>query len=279
MNEFPLNNDNKARKEKSMYILNLDTPRIIIITSVFIGLIVLAVLAGMNINKDGSRENGISANDTALLDSLSGDNETKPLPGGNIDETPLDEGIVLKEVENGKPAPDGFKNQVTDLAKNKVINDPSFDKPGTADAKNSASSDILTHENIESIIPPVKEAAKVKPKKVAVKSSKKPLKKEAKKQEKVVEVSSADRNLKAADNGRERYSIQVASFDKKPKAQTEVSRLEKLRYNAYIADGKVDGKNFFRVRIGPIYSQEKASELLNDIQSDESYEESYMIKE
>ncbi len=276
MNEFPLNNEPRIKKEKSMYVLNLDTPRMIIITAVFIGLIVLAVLAGMNIG--GDNETGMNAGDTALLDSLSGDNEAKPLPEGSLTEAPLDEGIILKNAESGRPAPDAGQ-QVTDLTKSRIINDPAFEKSNPAEAKTGTASDIITHENIESMLPSVKEAAKAAPKKAALKSAKKSVKKEKKKQEKVVEVASSEHYLKAADKNKDCYSIQVASFDKKQKAQTEVNRLEKLNYSAYISDGKVSGKNFFRVRIGPIYSQEKASNLLNDLQGDDNYEESYMIKE
>ena len=280
MNEFPLNNEKNIKKEKNMYILNLDTPRIIIITSVFIGLIVLSVLAGMNISKDSDNEIGMNANDGALLDSLTRENDGKPLPEGNVAEPmPPDEGIVLKDAESGKQSADIAKEQAADLSKSKIINDPSFDKTNTLDLKNSAASDIITHENIESILPSVKEAAKVKPKKAAVKSAKKSDKKERKKQEKVVEVSSADKNSGAYGKNKDCYSIQVASFDKKFKAQTEVSRLEKMKFSAYIADGRVSGKNYYRVRIGPIYTKEKAFDLLNDIQNDDNYEESYMIKE
>ena len=71
----------------------------------------------------------------------------------------------------------------------------------------------------------------------------------------------------------------MASFDTLSKAENEKSILKSKRYDAYIDKGLVNGKNYFRVRIGPVSSSKKASELLNEIQGDSRYASSYMVRE
>jgi high-affinity K+ transport system ATPase subunit B len=71
--------EQKGIKEKSIYILHLDTPRIIILSSVIIGLVIIAALIGMNINKQDQRENESFAHDNAVLDNLAVDNSEKAI--------------------------------------------------------------------------------------------------------------------------------------------------------------------------------------------------------
>ena len=75
------------------------------------------------------------------------------------------------------------------------------------------------------------------------------------------------------------FIIQVASFDNRKKAQDETDSLKKLSYDAYIDRASVNGKDYYRVRIGPIISQKKASSVLNAVQNEDRYRASYMIKE
>jgi len=95
---------------------------------------------------------------------------------------------------------------------------------------------------------------------------------------KVVAVS-----IDKAEEGKTRhpgnYAIQVGSFDKKAKAQSEVRALKDLNYDAYLDESLVKGKQYFRVRIGPIASKKKALDLLKDVQDNEKYQESYMVRD
>ncbi len=281
MNEFP-EHDKKYKKEKSIYQLNLDTPRIIIITSIFVGLIILAVLTGMNLSNQSDSD--FIAQDNKLLDSLISDNNSKGEINNNIVESPLEQGIVFNNIDGNKNSGsvNGLKKQQNNqLKNNKLFEDPLFEKSGIAPSSNSITtpSDILTHENIESIIPPVKKEAKYKPKKKKRKITRKPKKNKKKKKEKVVEVASISKKYSAPKTNKNYFAIQVASYDKRSRALSQVNKLEKMNYNAFITKGKVSGKNYYRVRVGPIFSRKKASDLLNEIQYDEQYEESYLIRE
>jgi len=126
------------------------------------------------------------------------------------------------------------------------------------------------------IEPEKKSSAPKKSKKIA--RSEKP-KKTTQKKKKVVEVSSTHKKPvhKAIPSGQ--YVIQVASFDTSSKASSEVGRLKRLRFDAFIDRAKVSGKTYYRVRIGPIPSKTRAISMLNNIQDMERYRTSYMVQE
>jgi cell division septation protein DedD len=73
------------------------------------------------------------------------------------------------------------------------------------------------------------------------------------------------------------FAIQIASYDKRSKAINEIENLR--NYHAYIDDTSIDGKQFFRVRIGTFSSKEKAAETLNELQGNSRYSESYIVKQ
>jgi len=154
--------------------------------------------------------------------------------------------------------------------------------------------DVLTNENIKEIIPPAglknKTAKKTEKiakheKKAEQNNSKKLAAKDKKKNEevrdhsngksKIYEVSRDISEKRSYDS----YAVQVASYDTLSKAEHEKSLLKSRRFDAYIDKSQVNGKNYFRVRIGPVSSSKKAAELLNDVQSDSRYASSYMVKE
>lgn len=282
MNEFPVNNDHRQGKEKNMYILHLDTPRIIIITSIFIGLIILSVLTGMNINRESREESDLFSNENALLKSLSMENETPASIENESGVSAVEQGIIISDPdkEHGISSAPSNISQAPAIEK-PLLKDPLFEKPGLKTAeKEKPKSDILTSENIESILPAVKEAAREKPKRVVKKPDRKPAKKESVKKEKVVEVAvKKEQKFSPPAADKEYYAIQVASFDKKSRADNVVDDLEKKKFNAYITSGMVNGKNYYRVRIGPIFSKKKACRLLDEIHYDSEYRGSYMVKE
>ena len=67
--------------------------------------------------------------------------------------------------------------------------------------------------------------------------------KENTKRKGVVEVS---KSLKASEKDKNYFSIQVAAFDKKSKALSEINNLENKKYNAYVDSAKVNGKTFYK---------------------------------
>lgn len=271
--------EEKKLKEKNLYILHLDTPRIIIISCVFFGIIVIAVLVGMNINKKSDRDIDIFANDNAVLDNLITENrENDPALNNNALESSLENsGVNIKNPDNSySPADNSFNKSTAMSGDNFLASNHgagSAAQPGQAAGNTS---DILTHENIETIIPPANVLKKSEPK--AVNKPKKIRKKTTQKKKSIVEVSSGEKVRKAPDKGKTYYSIQVASYDDKSKARSEIKRLEKNKYDAYVDSAYVSGKRYYRVRVGPVYSKKEACKLLDEITVNSRYEESYIIK-
>ncbi len=259
-------------KEKSVYLLHLDTPRIIILASVIIGLILLAFLVGMNFVK-GDRESNIIAGNDLLFNGKSTLPGDKTIP-------------ALPDSGNGSLLPD-----------DKIVNTEVLDEKNRGkdeiQKEDEASQDILTSDNIKDILPPkgesqkdekvAKTVEKKKSKSRIARSSKKSLKnrknakrKKSGKKSRVMEVSGKYRN---SSPGSTNYSIQVASFDTRKKADREAGRLKKMNYDASVKSSLVKGKKYYRVKIGPLFNKKKAIKLLNSIQGNYRYRNSYMVKE
>ena len=59
----------------------------------------------------------------------------------------------------------------------------------------------------------------------------------------------------------------------------EVKKLKDLNYDAYFDKTQVKGKDFYRVRVGPLASKDKALQMLDEIQQNPRYEESFVTQE
>lgn len=263
-------------KEKSFYVLNLDTPRIIILTSVVIGIIAAAFLFGMSFMKgDNSQSRELASGGMQFNESTGSDLLNKEIP-------PVPEDMASDAAITDKGITDDLKSDVvipggTETGKTETI---------ASDMKNDKE-DVLKNENIREIIPAVNKkktsskndrTASVKQKE---KSSSKKIADNIKKKDttrgksRIYEVS-RDEDVK---RGYDSYSVQIASYDTLAKAETEKSSLRSKSYDAYIDRANVNGRNYFRVRIGPVASKSKAGELLDEIQSESRYSGSYIVKD
>jgi cell division septation protein DedD len=261
-------------KEKNVYLLHLDAPRIIIIISVFIGIMVVSFLIGMNIDKKRDISEELFSKKDPLIDLEMGDkSRERNLFDNSIPETPLENGIALNTPDNAS----GKDNRVI-IPKG---NDNS--KQGSITKDSSDTTDLLTNENIKEIIPPVKEVNKIT-QKHTVKSTdtkgnrEKEQRKRAERKKRVIEVSS-DKKRDSLNSNRKHYSIQVASYDRRSNAESEIHNLKGMHYDAYIDKKSIRGKKYYRVRIGPILSKKKAIRMLNEVQEINRYEDSYLIRE
>jgi len=279
MEKFSDHEEKTKIKEKNVYLLHLDTPRIIIISSIFVGVIIITLLIGMKINKNTNNEYDFTQEEN-IFDNVISENKlkkdvfnTKPITLSMDDEKILN----YKSDQNTYPI---IKNN---RKKSEVLNNEY-----KIEEKEKDTGDIITSENIRDILVPkkevkeVKEVTRVKPKRLIKKKPQKKkvqIKKRNKKKQRVIEVSSKRKTINPSQSNINHYSIQVVSYDNKSKAKSEVNTLEKMRYNAYVNKAKVRGKIFFRVRIGPVFSKRKALNLLNEINEIDRYEESYMVKE
>lgn len=267
-------------KEKNFYILHLDTPRIIILTSVFIGIITAAFLFGMGIVKnDKPVSKELTLSDMDLGASKGADffgKDIPPIPGESLEEGAQLEDKISMGSDSKTDIPP-FPEENSNLI------------PSSKEETKVAKNDILRNENIKEIIPPAETSRKISS------QSKKPVQDNSRKRDehkiaannsvkkidqqhgksRIYEVSRETERPKNYDS----YSVQVASYDTLSKAEKEKDLLRSKRFDAYIAKSVVGGKNYFRVRIGPVASAGKAHEILEDVQRDSRYSGSYMVKE
>jgi len=266
-----------AVKEKNLYIVHLDTPRIIILSSVIIGIITAAFLLGMTFVKEEKNDSRNFANSSMNFDENRAADLLKsdipPMPMDGDDYNSIDDKIASENKSNALINEENKTNIVS--AKDEIKHDKG---------------DILTNANIKEIIPPagekdkpVKQEKKIAKdtgdsnKKIAAKDSKRDDLKpgNANEKDKVIGVS---RNA----DGKKNYglfSVQVASYDNISRAEQERSILKSKRFDAYIDKGLVNGKNYFRLRVGPVSSSKEAYSLLGELQSDSRYRESYIVTE
>ncbi len=261
-------------KEKSFYVLNLDTPRIIILTSVVIGIIVAAFLFGMSFMKGDIPQSRELTSAGMEFDELAGNNLL------NRDIPPLPDDMT-SDVE-----PNITGDRGTDLS---AITGTETGKTETIVSEvKPLKEDVLKNENIKEIIPPATgkktlskhqktASAKKKDKSLSKKTAKSNIKKkeDSRGKSRIYEVSRDGDMKKSYDS----FSVQVASYDTFEKADHEKGALRSKNYDAYIDKALVNGRSYFRVRIGPVASKSKAGELLNEIQSDPRYSGSYIVKE
>jgi len=267
----------KRVKEKNVYLLHLDAARIILIICAVLGIIVASFLIGMNyIGKDDGSAL-LTQNDKSLttkdLGSLG--NELPPLPSDDMSR-PRDEKIPSIQKDEKNPEMHSKESSSRGQSKSEPV-------------------DILTNDNIRDsqqktpetpVEKPDKKIEKTTGSKEGVIASRKIKKSEKKKsvkkhgesaKGKVVEV--VDKNTPARVKDGRHYSIQVGSYDSSEKASSEIKTLRQMDYDVFMDKTSINGKKYYRVKIGPLASKKKAIDLLNDIQDNTKYKESYMVRE
>jgi cell division protein FtsN len=120
----------------------------------------------------------------------------------------------------------------------KAVEDKKLDK---ADAKKADKADAKTD--------------KVEDKKADKAEDKKTDKVEDKKADKA-----DDKKAEAKDDKKPRYTLQLSSFQDRAEAQAYLDAIKSAGYQAYVTEGSVDGKQYFRVRLGSYKSMEAASD-------------------
>ncbi|MCL1864260.1 MAG: SPOR domain-containing protein [Spirochaetes bacterium] len=276
-------------KEKNLYIVHLDTPRIIILSSVIIGIITAAFLLGMTFVKDDKSDSRNIANSSINFDeNRAVDIIRSDIPPVSIvgdDYNSVDDQIVSTD-ENRSNAP--VKGDVSVNKENKTSQGNNI--ASVKDEIKHDKEDILTNANIKEIISPAgekdrpaKQEKKIAKntgdnnKKVAVKDNRK----DDTKRDNVngkSKVYGVSRNTEVKKN-QGSFAVQVASYDTMSKAEHEREVLKSKKYDAYIDKGLVNGKNYFRLRVGPVSSSKEANNLLGELQSDSRYAESYIVME
>ena len=263
--------DGRPVKEKSVYLLHLDGPRVLMLSALIIGLLTLTFLIGMKISNSSSNEDTLTQSDS-LLESPS--HVTQGLES-DPSKDQLSQ-ITSPNVLNQVPVP------TTPLAQN----NSATEAQKSVSTLSKGDSDLLAGDTIHKIDPPTREVAKVEKKKsdVLVSKVKKAGKDKSsastkKKKSDVLEVSADDRGKDNQLKGKSGYVLQVASFDSLEIAKKEVSTLKGMNYDSFVDKAQIKGKQYFRVRIGPIASKEKALQMLDEIQSNDHYAETFVIRQ
>ncbi len=251
-------------KEKNVYLLHLDNSRIVLVVAALIGIIVASFLIGMNFMKnDTGIGSSFAENDLITgqkdMDILNG---TIPeFPESDEMSSPLEEKIGILEEDN---------NTSRDLLSG---NDEDSDR------------DLLTRDNIREVTPIVKDgdgkksSVKKSTTRTVTKSEKpaKTVKKAVKPAVKVVETS--EKRVTPVKKSGPAYAVQIASYDSRSRAQSELDKLKTMRFDGYIDSSTVRGSRYYRVRVGPITSKSRAVDTLLKIQDIPRYENSYMVKD
>ncbi len=279
-------------KEKSVYMLHLDTARIILISAAVIGIIVVSFLLGMNFIKGSD---GAKALETSS-DIFDGRKELDMLKS-NIPDAP-DEEDLSRPMDDKVAASD--KEDRGQAGEKREIDAIAADKDDIPAISKNESSDLLTGDNVEKAVSRAHKTKTHKKKRAAAIDEERSIsrspdrdaddktirkttlkndsKKKKRSKSKVVAVAvDRDEEKKSLHSGE--YAIQIASFDKKSKAQTEVRALKEQNYDAFLDESQVKGKQYYRVRVGPIASKSKALGLLRDIQGNDRYQDSYMVRQ
>lgn len=286
MENFDARNQNRVR-EKSVYLLHLDTPRIIILSCVIIGVLVVAFLVGMNINSGQSpSQNMISQKDMLFNPppadlAIPGQEETPVMPQpGDSDPAPSQMAETSPQGAQGTQ-----ETVVPGAAQSAQTAQSTVNSRNTAPAVSGSAEprDVLTRDNIREIIPPASTVKKDKTTRIAKRQTHERKARAEKKTRRsrsreTVEVSSDARESRAS-RVRDGFSIQVGSFDSRAKAQKAVDDLKTRRFDSFIERTTVDGQQYYRVKVGPLSSQQRASRMLSDIQEMRQYQSSYIVRE
>ena len=117
--------------------------------------------------------------------------------------------------------------------------------------------------------PPVKEEKKAEPKKEEAKAEPKKdeQKAEPKKEEKTEQANVEKKDEpKKVEEKKTKFTLQLSSFQDKNEAQAYLDSVKAGGYQAYVTEGDVDGKQFFRVRMGSFKSLEAANEAKSEFE-------------
>lgn len=249
-------NERPVTREKNVFLLHLDVPRIILICAVLVGIIVTTFLLGMHFS-----ENRVVSHNALVPPEIPGDTIAqldKGIDLGNTiqnTELPLTDGAIYKM--DIAPKPD-------ETSKLDIISKKDID---TAIAKqDDTETTQVIHQN------------KKKDNLVKSASQKSSKVKTTVKKNKVVEVAKTDTSHTKNVSQRS-WSIQVASFNTLNKAQKEAKSLQAMNYDAYVDKADISGKTYYRVKVGPILKEDKAIHMLQEIQSVDKYSGSYIVKE
>jgi cell division septation protein DedD len=240
--------------------------------SVVVGLVfVLGVMVGRRVEARGHVDRArvaATVDPLAALDRLEGGSALSfqgALRGGDAPASDVEKQIAALEVKpaapvdpkkadkNAKvdPKADAAKKASEEAAKADAAK--KADEARKADEAKKAELAKAEAKKLEDAKKTMDDLAKVEAKKAEAKQAE-----EAKKAVAAAEASPPKQEPKQ-DAPKKRYTLQLSAFQERTEAEALVATVKAAGYDAYIAEGVVDGKQYFRVRTGTYKSQEAAS--------------------
>ncbi|MBP8082532.1 MAG: SPOR domain-containing protein [Spirochaetes bacterium] len=253
----------KEIKEKSIYSLNLDGTRVAILCFIIVAIVAVTFLIGMKFSDDDT----VKLPETAAASTDSGLNSNDPL-STIPDEVPSSS--MTSEQNPKETAVQSVKDPL--FADNQQVKSDLQEKEDKA---------ILSAKQIENPVRNSKPKVSSKHHKTdRIASSKK---RESVSKSNTIKPAFASVNRKNTEErtvvSKGKFAIQVAAFDTLSKAKSEVAYLKSLHFDAYVDKTNVDGQMYFRVKIGRLANKAEASDLLEKVQEESRYSESFIVKE
>jgi cell division septation protein DedD len=75
------------------------------------------------------------------------------------------------------------------------------------------------------------------------------------------------------------WSVQISAAPAKDIADTLIARLKANGYDGYIVPAEINGKTYFRVRVGPFDDREEAESARRSLAQQEAYRDAYLTGE
>ena len=245
------------QREKSYYTLHLDTTRILILASVAIVFIGFAYWVGSYSFKGKETKPKLATKSHHMLPSESISIPSSPHSGEisslfenkTNDFKPFEENYKMLETVNEKPS------EIAIVDETKIVL-PVTPKKTTVKTNQTNTKKVnnakVTPQNVKKPDKPVTQTEK------------------APKNKNVVEVVSVP--VTASQGG---FAIQMGSFDTRAKAQRLSNTLED--YDTFIEHVKINGRDAYRVKIGPIGTKREAMNMLNELQEDDKYADCWLV--
>ena len=219
--------------------------------AVIVGLVfVLGVMVGRRVEARGHVER---AQTQAAVDPLAA---LDRLEGG----TGLSFQGALRGPDSPAPASD-VDRTIGEIAK-------AHDAPGKTDAKKPDAKVEAKPAKPDAKLPDAKsetKPAKSEPMKADAKPESRPAKSESKPDKHADPEKHADAEKKPASD-KPKYTLQLSSFQDKSEAETFLSSVKSNGFGAYLTEADVDGKTYYRVRMGNYRSLDAANDAKSDFE-------------
>jgi cell division septation protein DedD len=217
--------------------------------AVIVGLVfVLGVMVGRRVEARGHVDRArvaATVDPLAALDRLEGGGNLSfqgALRGGDTPASDVEKQIAAMQKAEPATAKKTDKKADEPKAEAKKV-EPAHDAPKVDEAKADKKSDKKTDE----------------PK--AEKSDKKTDEPKAEKTDKKTDDKKADAsNDKPVEEKKQKYTLQLSSFQDRHEAEAYLDSIQASGYEARVTEATVDGKQFYRVRMGTYRSSEAANE-------------------